>query len=316
MEIHKNGGGILNTVKATRQATEDDLYEMARLKALRMMTLGTTAFEIKSGYGLDLDTEKKILLVGQRLRKNLKVPITLTYMGAHTAHKGKTIAQYFEFVMEHLPEFRNLADGVDIFCEKGVFTVAHLRRLFLHAKLVGFHQLRAHVDEFSHQGGCYNAARLGAISCDHLEHITPHDIRALELSGTTAVLMPGVNFFLGAKKIPPVHAMIKAGVTLALATDFNPGSYPSYNMQSVLGLAQSLYRITPEQALIAATYGSARALDGHKDYGGLLPGQRADFIVLKTGDYRDLFYCFGENFVDQTYSAGKKVKGWKDPVAF
>ncbi len=316
MEIHKNGDGILNTVNATRQATEDELYETARLRIRRMMTLGTTAFEIKSGYGLDLDTEKKMLRVGQRLRKNLRVPLTLTYMGAHAAPQGKTIQQYFEFVMEHLPEFRNLADGVDIFCERDVFTVAHLRRLFLHAKLVGFHQLRAHVDEFAHQGGCHNAARLGAISCDHLEHITPHDIRALQLSGTTAVLMPGVTFFLGGKKNPPVHAMIEAGVTLALATDCNPGSGPSYNMQTVLGLAQSLYRITPDQALIAATHGSARALDGHNDYGGLLPGQRADFIVLKTNDYRDLFYYFGENFVDQTYSAGKKVNGEKDPVAF
>lgn len=316
MEIHKNGGGILSTVKATRQATEDELYETARLRTRRMMTLGTTAFEIKSGYGLDLDTEKKMLRVGQRLRKNLRVPITLTYLGAHAAPRGKTIPQYFEFVMEHLPEFRNLADGVDIFCEKDVFTVAHLRRLFLHAKLVGFHQLRAHVDELSHLGGCHNAARLGAISCDHLEHITPHDIRALQLSGTTAVLMPGVTFFLGGKKNPPVHAMIEAGVTLALATDFNPGSGPSYNMQTVLGLAQSLYRITPDQALLAATYGSARALDSHNDYGGLLPGQRADFIVLKTNDYRDMFYCFGENFVDQTYSAGKKVKGEKNPALF
>lgn len=316
MEIHNNGGGILSTVNSTRQATEDELYETARLRVLRMMTLGTTAFEIKSGYGLDLETEKKMLRVGQRLRKNLRIPITLTYLGAHTAPKGKTIQQYFEFVMEHLPEFRNLADGVDIFCERGVFTVPHLRRLFLHAKLVGFHQLRAHVDEFSHQGGCYNAARLGAISCDHLEHITPHDIRALELSGTTAVLMPGVNFFCGEKKTPPVHAMIKAGVTLALATDCHPGSGSTYNMQTVLGQAQSLYRITPDQALIAGTYGSARALDRHKDFGGLLPGQRADFIVLKTSDYRDLFYCFGENFVDQTYSAGKKVNGWKKPVSF
>ncbi len=316
MEIHKNGGGILSTVKATRQATEDELHETARLRVLRMMTLGTTAFEIKSGYGLDLDTEKKMLRVGRRLRKNLKIPVTLTYLGAHATPKGKTSNQYFEFVMEHLPEFRSLADGVDIFCEKGVFTVAHLRRLFLHAKLVGFHQLRAHVDEFSHQGGCHNAARLGAISCDHLEHITPHDIRALQLAGTTAVLMPGANFSLGSKKIPPVHAMLKAGVNLALATGYNPGSHPSYNMQTVLGMAQSLYRITPDQALIAATHGSARALDSHEDFGGLRLDQRADFIVLKTGDYRDLFYCVGENFVEQTYSAGKKVKGWKNPVTF
>ena len=315
MQILKNGGGILGTVKATRKATEDELYASAMKRVRRMMTLGTTAFEIKSGYGLDLDTEMKMLKVGQRLKKSLKIPITLTYLGAHAVPKGQKISRYFEFVMEHLPKFRDLVDGVDIFCERDVFTVADLRRLFLHAKLVGFHQLRAHVEELSHQGGCYNAARLGAISCDHLEYATAHDIRAMQLSGTTAVLMPGVTFFLGGKRLPLVHAMIDAGVTLALATDCNPGSGPSYNMQTVLTLAHSLYRIHPEQALIAGTYGSARALDGHVDYGGLLPGQRADFLVLKTNDYRDLFYYFGENFVDQTWSAGKKVKAWKDPVA-
>ncbi|GJL79071.1 MAG: imidazolonepropionase [Nitrospinaceae bacterium] len=316
MEILKNGGGILSTVKATRQATEEALYDSAKKRVRRMMTLGTTAFEIKSGYGLDLNTEMKMLKVGQRLRKDLKIPVTLTYLGAHAAPKGQKIGPYFEFVMEHLPKFRNLADGVDIFCERDVFTVAHLRRLFLHAKLVGFHQLRAHVEELSHQGGCFNAARLGAISCDHLEHATAHDIRAMQMSGTTAVLMPGVTFFLGGKRIPLVQTMIDAGVTLALATDCNPGSSPSYNMQTVLTLAQSLYRISPELALIAATYGSARALDGQNDYGGLLPGQRADFLVLKTNDYRDIFYYFGENFVAQTWSAGKKVKGENDPVAF
>ncbi len=315
MEILKDGGGILSTVSATRKATEEELFESAQRRMLRMMSLGTTAFEIKSGYGLDLETEQKMLRVGQRLRKNLRIPVILTYLGAHAVPKGQKIDKYFEFVMDNLPEFRHLADGVDIFCEKDVFTVHHLRQLFLHARLVGFHQLRAHVDELSHQGGCYHAARLGAISCDHLEHATPHDIRAMQLAGATAVLMPGVTFFLGGKRLPLVHTMIDAGVTLALATDCNAGSGPSDNMQTVMSLAVSMYRINPEQALIAATYGSAKALGGHKEYGGLLPGQRADFIVLKTKDYRDMFYYFGENFVDETYSAGKKLKGEKDPVS-
>ena len=122
MQILKNGGGILSTVKATRKATEDALYDSAKKRVLRMMTLGTTAFEIKSGYGLDLNTEMKMLRVGQRIRKDLKIPITLTYLGAHAAPKGQKISQYFEFVMEQLPKFRNLADGVDIFCERDVFT--------------------------------------------------------------------------------------------------------------------------------------------------------------------------------------------------
>ncbi|MBI5427425.1 MAG: imidazolonepropionase [Nitrospinae bacterium] len=307
LDILKTGGGILSTVKATREASEESLFESARRRMRRMTELGTTAFEIKSGYGLDLETEKKILRVGRRLRDELGVPATLTYLGAHAVPRGMSKDAYLNFVIESLPEFRGLADGVDIFCERDAFSAADLRRLFLSAKLLGF-QLRAHVEELSRQGGCFEAARLGALSCDHLEHASPADIRAMKLSGTTATLMPGVALFLGGQKLPLVHTMLDAGVPLALATDCNPGSSPAYNMQTVLYLAAHLYRLTPEQALAAATLGGARALDGHAHYGGLLPGQRADFLVLKTGDYRDLFYYFGENFAEQTYLAAKPAK--------
>ena len=314
MEILKDGGGILSTVESTRAATEEELYDAARNRMLRMMALGTTAFEIKSGYGLDLETEMKMLRVGQRLRNSLDIPVILTYLGAHAVPQGQEKNQYFEFVMSSLPKFRPLADGVDIFCEKDVFTVHDLRQLFLQARLLGYRQLRAHVEELSHQGGCFDAARLGAISCDHLEYATPNDIEAMRAGGTVAVLMPGVTFFLGGKKLPLAHTMLDAGLTLALATDCNPGSGPSYNMQTVLSLAFSMYRLSPQQALIAATYGAAKALGGHQEYGSLQPGQRADFLVLKSADYRDLFYYFGDNFVEQTYSAGKKVRGGKEPV--
>ncbi len=313
MEILDNGGGILNTVQATRRATEKELFDAARKRMKRMMALGTTAFEIKSGYGLNLKAEMKMLTVGRKLRASLKVPVTLTYLGAHTVPDGNDREAYLEDIIDHLPRFRGLADGVDIFCEKAVFTVADMRRLFLQAKLLGF-DLRAHVEEFSHQGGCTEAAKLGALSCDHLEHATPKDIQAMHAAGTTAVLMPGVTLFLGGEKHPLVHSMLDAGVTLALATDCNPGSSPTYNMQTVLTLAASMYRLTPEQALAAGTYGSAKALGAEKDYGSLLPKQRADFLVLKTGDYRDLFYYFGENFVDATYTAGKKYRAPKDPA--
>ncbi len=314
LEILKSGGGILNTVKATRKASEDALYAAAKKRMRRMMTLGTTAFEIKSGYGLDVKTEKRMLRVGQRLKKDLRVPVTLTYLGAHAAPPEMSAKQYFESVMDTLPEFCELADGVDIFCERGVFTVNQLKRLFAQARLLGFSQLRAHVEELSHQGGCYQAARHGAVSCDHLEHIRPRDIRALKLAGTVAVLMPGVTSFLGGGKLPPVRALMEAGVPIALATDCNPGSCPSYNMQAVLNQAFFLYRMTPEQAIAAATSGSARALAAEKQFGGLLPRQRADFCVLHTEDPRDLFYYFGENFVAATYSAGKKVTGEKQPA--
>lgn len=313
MEILENGGGILNTVKATNRATEKDLFDAAKRRMKRMMALGTTAFEIKSGYGLNHKTEMKMLTVGKRLRASLKVPVTLTYLGAHTIPTGEDREDYLEGLIDYLPQFRELADGVDIFCEKDVFTVADLRRLFLQAKLLGF-DLRAHVEEFTHQGGCTEAAKLGALSCDHLEHATPVDIQAMRAAGTTAVLMPGVTLFLGGDKHPLVHSMLDAGVTLALATDCNPGSSPTYNMQTVLTLAASMYRLTPEQALAAGTYGAAKALGAAKEYGGLLPGQRADFLVLKTGDYRDMFYYFGENFVDTTYIAGKKFRAPKDPA--
>lgn len=313
MEILEKGGGILSTVQATRKATEKALFDSARKRMRRMMALGTTAFEIKSGYGLNLHSEMKMLTVGKKLRDALRVPVTLTYLGAHAVPEGEDREAYLEEIIEHLPRFRGLADGVDIFCEKNVFTVADLRRLFLQAKLLGF-DLRAHVEELSHQGGCFEAAKLGALSCDHLEHAAPKDIQAMRAAGTTAVLMPGVTLFLGGDKHPLVHSMLDAGVTLALATDCNPGSCPTYNMQTVLTLAASMYRLTPEQALAAGTYGSAKALGAEKDYGGLLPKQRADFLVLKTGDYRDLFYYFGENFVDATYLAGKKFKAPKDPA--
>ncbi len=313
-EILASGGGIHRTVAATREAGEADLYRLARKRMLRMMALGTTAFEIKSGYGLDLEGEMKMLRVGQRLKKNLKAPVVLTYLGAHAVPAGADREACFERLMEELPRFRSLADGVDIFCEPEAFSVHHLKRLFLHARLVGFQQLRAHVEELSHQGGCYEAARLGATSCDHLEFATPRDIRAMKMGGTTAVLMPGVTFFLGGQKLPQVHTMIDAGVPIALATDFNPGSAPSYNMQTVLYLACSMYRITPEQALAAATLGSARALGCEQEFGGLRPGQRADFLSLKTGDYRDLFYCFGENLVERTFLGGEPVRGGCAPA--
>jgi imidazolonepropionase len=306
LEIHRQGGGIHSTVKATRQAPEQELFRDARQRMQRMIALGTTAFEIKSGYGLDLETEKKILRVGNRLRDACRVPITLTYMGAHAVPTGKQREAYLSFVIEHLPEFRALADGVDIFCELDAFSVADLRRLFLQAKLLGF-QLRAHVEELSHQGGCFEAAKLGAISCDHLEHALPHDIRAMKLAGTTAVLMPGVTLFLGGEKLPLVHTMLDSGVATALATDCNPGSCPTLNMQTVLYLAAHLYRLTPEQALASATLGGARALGQEKEFGGLLTGQRADFLVLKTADYRDLFYYFGDNFVAKTHLAGNPI---------
>lgn len=306
-EIMERGGGILSTVRETRKASEESLFESARARMKRMMALGTTAFEIKSGYGLDIDTEKKMLRVGVQLRKSLKVPVTLTYLGAHAVPDGRDKRDYLKFVIENLKEFCGLADGVDIFCERGVFTVADLRRLFLRAKLLGF-QLRAHVEELSRQGGCYEAARLGALSCDHLEYANPHDIQALHLGGAVGVLMPGVTLFLGEKKYPLVRSMLNAGVNIALATDCNPGSCPTYNMQTILYLAASIYRLTPAEALTAATHGGARALDAHKDFGGLIPGQRADFLVLKTNDYRDLFYYFGDNLVGQVYSAGKLAK--------
>ena len=313
MEILEKGGGILSTVQATRKATEKALFDSARKRMKRMMALGTTAFEIKSGYGLNLHSEMKMLTVGKKLRDALRVPVTLTYLGAHAVPEGEDREAYLEEIIAHLPRFRGLADGVDIFCEKNVFTVADLRRLFLQAKLLGFN-LRAHVEEFSHQGGCFEAAKLGALSCDHLEYAAPRDIQAMHAAGTMAVLMPGVTLFLGGEKHPLSHSMLDAGVTLALATDCNPGSCPTYNMQTVLTLAASMYRLTPEQALAAGTYGSAKALDAEKDYGGLLPKQRADFNLLKTNDYRDMFYYFGENFVDATYIAGKKFRAPKDPA--
>tara|TARA_B100000686_G_C16797688_1_gene983611 strand:- start:917 stop:2146 length:1230 start_codon:yes stop_codon:yes gene_type:complete len=309
----KPGDGIHATVSATRKATEDQLFETAHRRMNRMTTLGTTAFEIKSGYGLSHDAEIKILKVGKRLKDKLKVPVHLTYLGAHAIPTGSSAGQYLESVIYNLKSFRGLAESVDILCEQEVYSASDLRRLFLQAKLLGF-QLRAHVEELSHSGGCYEAAKLGAMSCDHLEYARPRDIHAMKIAGAVAVLMPTVTIFLGREKLPLVHTMLDLGVPLALATDCNPGSSPTYNMQTVLQTAMSLYRITPAQALAAATLGGAKALGDHKIYGGLTQGLRADFVVLKTGDYRDLFYYVGENIVEQTYIAGVRKKNFVGPV--
>ncbi|MFQ5483565.1 MAG: imidazolonepropionase [Nitrospinaceae bacterium] len=313
LDLHQAGGGIFRTVRATRAASEEDLYQSARRRVRRMMALGATAFEIKTGYGLDLPTELKMLRVGMRLKKALPAPITLTFLAAHAIPEGVDREAYLDEVIAWLPKVRDMAEGVDIFCEDGVFTVHDLRKLFLQAKLLGF-DLRAHVEELSHQGGCFEAARLGALSCDHLEHANIRDIRTLREHRGAAVLLPGVTLFLNGEKRPLVHAMLDAGVTIALATDHNPGSSPTYNMQTVLSLAAGLYRLSPAQALAAGTLGGAIALGREDAFGGLLPKQRADFLQLKTGDYRDLFYYFGENLVERTYVNGRPVRGDKGPA--
>ena len=294
MEILEKGGGILSTVQATRKATEKALFDSARKRMKRMMALGTTAFEIKSGYGLNLHSEMRMLTVGKKLRDALRVPVTLTYLGAHAVPEGEDREAYLEEIIEHLPRFRGLADGVDIFCEKNVFTVADLRRLFLQAKLLGF-DLRAHVEELSHQGGCLEAAKLGALSCDHLEHATPNDIQAMRSAGTTAVLMPGVTLFLGGTKQPLVHSMLDAGVPLALATDCNPGSAPVTSLLLMLNMGCTLFGLTPEEALSGVTRHAARALGLGASHGTLEAGKAADFAVWDIERPAELAYRLGFN---------------------
>lgn len=294
-------------VKATRLASEKELTDSAKKRMQRMMAHGTTAFEIKSGFGLDLATEHKMLKAGRRLAKSLKVPVTLDYYGAHLVPEKQKREDYLETVLESLHPLWDIADGVDILIDDGAFDPKDMRKLFLQAKLQGF-ALNAHVEQRVHHGGCLEAAKLGALTVAHLEHANPKDVRALREHGVTAVLLPATSLVRGAEKRPLVHALMDAGVTIALATDHGPVTSPTYSMQSVVALATQLYRISPEQALAAATLGGAVALGQYLEYGGLLPKQRADFLVLKTSDFRDLAYHLGENLVEQVFLLGNKVR--------
>ncbi len=296
-EIARAGGGIRSTVAATRAASDDSLYASAAQRARVLMAEGVTTLEIKSGYGLSAEHEARCLGVARRLGRDLPVTVRTTSLAAHALppeYTGRADA-YIDDACQWLAaqHAAGLVDAVDAFCENIGFTPAQTERIFQAAQALVL-PVKLHAEQLSDQGGAALAARYGALSCDHLEHLSDSGIRAMQQHGSVALLLPGAYYFLRDTQLPPVQALRDAGVPIAIATDHNPGSSPCLSLLLMLNMACTLFRLTPEEAWRGVTQHAARAL-GLQDRGTLAPGQRADFVVWDAEHPRDMAYRFGHN---------------------
>ncbi len=292
-DIARAGGGIRSTVAATRAASEAELLASATRRAQALMREGVTTLEVKSGYGLDASTEARMLRVARQLRG---VDVRTTYLGAHALPPEFSDADaYIDAACAWLPALHaeGLVDAVDAFCENIAFSPAQVARVFEVAGRLGL-PVKLHAEQLSDQGGAALAARHGALSCDHLEFLSPAGIQAMAQAGTVAVLLPGAFYALRETRLPPVQALRDAGVPMAIATDHNPGSSPTLSPLLMLNMACVLFRLTPEEAWRGLTVNGARAL-GLRDRGQLVAGQRADFCLWDGAHPRELAACFGHN---------------------
>ena len=308
LEILKKGGGILSTVEATRKASLKSLYDAAEGYLRKMLSYGTTTVEIKSGYGLNLENELKILKVIRKLKKSLPLDIVPTFMGAHAIPKEylDRPEEYVDQVIQILPKVRSYAEFCDVFCEEGAFSASQSRRILEAARREGF-RIKMHAGEFSDQGGVRLAAEFKALSVDHLDVIRMEEMSLLAENGVIGVLLPGVSHFLKSGKHPPARALIEAGVPIALATDFNPGSSPCLSMQEMVHLAVRDLQFTPAEALSAATINAAHAVGMADRVGSLEVGKEADLLILDLERYEQVPYFFGVNHVGKVLKKGKVI---------
>ncbi|RUO23887.1 imidazolonepropionase [Aliidiomarina minuta] len=309
-DIAKQGGGIISTVKATRAASEDELYELARERACTLITQGVTQIEIKSGYGLDMQTELKQLRVARRLEQTLPVSIRTTFLAAHALppeYKGRA-DDYIDFVCDQvLPaaHAENLVDAVDVFCERIGFSREQTERVFSKAKQLGL-PVKLHAEQLSDQDGAALVADYQGLSADHLEYLSDSGIQRMKEAGTVAVLLPGAFYFLRETKLPPIESLRRAGVPIAIATDANPGSSPIHNLPLMLNMACTLFRLTPEEALAGVTSHAATAL-GSAQQGTIEVGKQADLALWKVRAPAELCYQFGVNPLQKLWQAGTEV---------
>jgi imidazolonepropionase len=309
-EIAKAGGGIVSTVKATRAATEGELLDSSSRRLRQWLAEGAAVIEVKSGYGLDLDTELRMLRVARRLGGDITV--RTTFLGAHALppeYQGRA-DEYIDFVCDEvLPAAASegLADAVDVFCERIAFSPAQTTRVFDKAEALGL-PVKLHADQLSDLGGAALAAKHGALSADHLEYSNEGGIAAMKREGTVAVLLPGAFYVLGETRKPPVEALRRHGVPIALATDHNPGSSPVSSPLLILNMACTLFRLTPEEALAGMTHHAARALGIHATHGTLQPGKAADFALWDIGTPAELAYAVGANPCAGRVRAGRTLR--------
>ena len=307
-EIAERGGGILNSADKLQNASEDELFEDALARLNELVQMGTGAIEIKSGYGLTLDAELKMLRVIKRLKENTDVTIKATFLGAHALPKEfkDNKEGYMDLVInEMLPKVaaEKLADYVDIFCEKGYFTVADTERLLKAANELGL-QSKTHVNQFNAIGGVKASVDLGALSVDHLEQMAEEDYEALKGSNCMPTILPSCSFFL---RIPygPAKRMIEEGLPVALATDYNPGSTPSGNMNFVASLGCIQMKMTPEEVINATTINTAYAMGIEKELGSICIGKKANLFITKPiPSYAYIPYSFGHNVIEKVMIAG------------
>ncbi len=311
LRILAGGGGILSTVRATRAAPEEELRERARAFLLEMLRHGTTTVEIKSGYGLTVQDELKMLDVARSLGRETPLTIVGTLLGAHATppeFEGRPDAYLDLVIREMIPRAASeeLARFCDAFCERGVFTVEQSRRVLEAGRTHGLAP-KLHAEQKSSFGGARLAAELRAVSADHLEHATDEDVAALAAAGTIAVLLPGAALMLMEAVQAPARRLIEAGVPVALATDFNPGTCPVLSMPLVIGLACLRRLLTPAEAVVAATINAAHAVGLGGEVGSLEPGKRADLVVLDAPSHRHIPYWFGRNLVRAVVKGGRMV---------
>ena len=313
-EIAAADGGILNSAKKLQQASEEVLLESARERLHEMILQGTGAVEIKSGYGLTVEEELKMLRVIRRLKEESPVTVKATFLGAHAVPKEYTDREAYVrlIVDEMIPRVaqERLADYCDVFCEKGFFTPEETARIFTQAMQYGM-KLKIHANELDFSGGVQVGVKHNAVSADHLECTGEEEIEALLKSDTIPVLLPGTAFFLNIP-YPPARRMIDAGLPVALATDYNPGTCPSGNMPLVLSLACTQLKMTPEEALNAATVNAAFALNLQDTHGCIARGREANVLITKKiPSYAYIPYAFGSNPVEQVILKGKKYQNFR-----
>lgn len=308
LEILKKGGGILNTVENTRRQKKGELIEASKKYLDTMLLHGTTTVEIKSGYGLDKKNEFKILKVIQYLQQTHVLDIVPTFLGAHvTPSQYKSNPEsYVDFLGTILPTVKPYATFCDVFCDDGAFDTKQSEKILKTAQSLGF-KLKIHTNEFKNIGGVSLAVKLGVISADHLDNINRHDIVRIKKSNVLCVLLPGTPFFLMKDIYAPARKMINHGLPVALATDFNPGTCPCVNMQMIVSLACLKLRMTPAEAIIAATINGAHAVEMARWVGSIEIGKQADIIILDIDDYNQLPYYFGTNHVHAVIKKGRMI---------
>jgi imidazolonepropionase len=309
-EIARAGGGIRSTVAATREASDDALFDAALARARTLMADGVTTIEIKSGYGLSFEHEARCLGAARRIAQTLPITVRTTSLAAHALppeFEGRA-DDYIDAICQWLPQWHaeGLVDAVDGFCERIAFTPAQIERVFHAARTLGL-PVKLHAEQLSDSGGAALAARYAALSADHLEYLSDEGIAAMAAAGTVAMLLPGAYYFLRETKLPPIAALREAGVPIAIATDHNPGSSPTLSLPLMLNMACTLFRLTPEEALAGATRHAATALGLGTSHGQLRAGHRADFALWAVDHPNELAYRFGERACRGTVAGGQMI---------